>query len=259
VPAAAAPPEGTPPPSSAPDEPLGVGSAIYVHPVAVNNGAKRLLYLDYWWYLSDNPARSAGGALCGAGMVIPGATCQDHESDWEGVTVVVDRSGAEPVVTAVQYAQHNRVNRYDWSALESYWRTHKLEKYVKRVADPTGRPLAFIAEGTHASYPFPCGGGCHQVGAEGLAKLGENEHDGELEWSANNTSTCGPASCLLLLPTTGGGQQPALWNDFAGPWGKRHCRWRYYCDSGSPPESPGRQKRYRDPSQATPHAGRVDR
>jgi hypothetical protein len=31
-------------------------------------------------------------AFCGAGLVIPGITCHDHQSDWEGLTVVVDRA-----------------------------------------------------------------------------------------------------------------------------------------------------------------------
>jgi hypothetical protein len=255
MPAAGQQPASAPLTSSQPDAPLGEGGAIYVHPVSVNTGGQRLLYLDYWWYLSDNPARAAGGALCGAGLVIPGATCQDHESDWEGVTVVVDRTTATPVVTAVHYAQHNRVNRYDWKALRAYWRTPRLQRFAKRVTGADARPLVFVAEGTHASYPFPCSTDCKQIGAG----LGENDHDGELEWGGNNTKNCGAANCLQPLPTAGGGQQAALWNDFSGPWGKPHCLWRYYCDSGSPPEAPGRQKRYRDPTLAAVHGGRVDR
>ena len=30
------------------------------------------IYLDYWWYLPDNPANTAQGAMCGAGLVIAG-------------------------------------------------------------------------------------------------------------------------------------------------------------------------------------------
>ena len=54
-------------------EPLGTNSAVYVHPVEIMRGNRRLLYLDYWWYLLDNPADTGGGALCGAGLVIAGS------------------------------------------------------------------------------------------------------------------------------------------------------------------------------------------
>ena len=47
--------------------------------------------IDYWWYLPDNPADDPQGAMCGAGFVIPEITCFDHQSDWEGVTVVVGK------------------------------------------------------------------------------------------------------------------------------------------------------------------------
>jgi hypothetical protein len=62
----------------------GAGSAIYVHPVSILKEERELLYLDYWWYLPENPVGLGGGALCGAGFVIPGVTCLNHESDWEG-------------------------------------------------------------------------------------------------------------------------------------------------------------------------------
>jgi hypothetical protein len=256
LPAAAAPPEGTPQPGAT-QAPLGDGSAIYVHPL--HRG--KLVYLDYWWYLADNPARAGAGSMCGAGLVIAGATCHDHESDWEGVTVVVDPSGKAPVVTEVHYAQHNRVMSYPWNDLRAYWATEDLHEFTRWVDDASNRPLVFVAQGTHASYPSPCDADddCKQVGGHGLLKLGENRHDGKLEWGANNVLLCGAESCLKALPTAAGGDQPALWDDFTGPWGDTHCIWRYYCDSGPPPGAPGHQGRYEDPSKATRHTGRVDR
>jgi hypothetical protein len=52
---------------------------------------------------------------------------------------------------------------------------------------------------------------------------------------------------LQLLPARDDGRQPTLWNDFKGPWGERHCEFRYYCDSGPPPAAPGQQNRYKAP------------
>jgi hypothetical protein len=223
----------------------GAGSAIYVHPVSVDRGRRHLLYLDYWWYLPGNPVDVGGGALCGAGLVIPGVTCQSHESDWEGITVVVDRSRKEPRVVSVHYAQHDSVVRYPWQDLQRRWQAPDVAALVAQIPDLAGRPLAFVARGTHATYPEPCAGGCRQVGSG----LGESAHRGDLDWVGNDTAECGKSVCLQMLPTHGNGEKPALWNAYTGQWGERHCRLTFYCDSGSPPTAPGNQERYEDPTQ----------
>jgi hypothetical protein len=243
------PPHATPPPDSpitdASGAVLGQGSTIYVHPVSSERDGRQLLYLDYWWYLPDNPAGGLGlGAFCGAGLVIPGVTCHNHESDWEGLTVVVDRTEAKPVVTAVQYAQHDDVLRYDWHALVRRWHREKVLPALTKVAEASGRPLAFSARGTHSTYPTPCDP-CHQVVND---NLNEDKHRGDLPWIGNYTLTCGDQDCLQMLPTREGGSQPALWNAFAGLWGTRRCVLVFYCDSGSPPAAPGRQERYKHPT-----------
>jgi hypothetical protein len=221
------------------------GSTIYVHPVSVDRGRKHLLYLDYWWYLPGNPVDVGGGALCGAGLVIPGITCQSHESDWEGLTVVVDRGGREPRVVGVHYAQHDSVVRYPWDELRERWQAPDVAAVMPPIEDAATRPLAFVARGTHATYPEPCGSGCRQV----AAGLGESAHRGNLNWRGNDTVECGESVCLQMLPTRGSGEEPALWNAYTGQWGERHCRFVYYCDSGSPPTAPGNQERYEDPTQ----------
>jgi hypothetical protein len=245
VAAEGAPPLGTPlAPAEADAD--GPGTAIYVHPVPVERDGRRLLYLDYWWYLPDNPAEVGGGAFCGAGLVIPGITCHDHQSDWEGLTVVVDRTARKPVVRSVQYAEHNSVVSYGWSQLRARWDTDpRLEPFVSAVSDGTQRPLAFVAKGTHATYALPCPRDCHQVAQR---TLGENPSRGTLPWIGNDTATCGRMSCLQLLPTRVGGREPALWNAFKGAWGERHCALTYYCDSASPPAAPGTQVRYQHPT-----------
>lgn len=224
----------------------GAGSAIYVHPVSLVKNERELLYLDYWWYLPDNPVGVGGGALCGAGFVIPGVTCQNHQSDWEGMTVVVDRTEAKPRIVAVQYAEHSDVVRYSWAQLRERWAGDaRVQALVAGIPDRADRPLAFSAEGTHATYPLPCGGSCHQVAHP---DIGEGPHRGDLPWVGDLTGACGRSSCLQLLPTRAGGAEPALWNAYNGPWGERHCFLTYYCDSGSPPTSPGKQGRYEHPA-----------
>jgi hypothetical protein len=237
-------PGALPPVSS---RPLGEGSAMYVHSVPTESEDSSMLYLDYWWYLPDNPAGSGSGAFCGPGLVIPGISCFDHQSDWEGVTVVLDRTvpGRAPKPVAVHYAQHSAVSRYDWADLTGAW-TQDASLARLRASTPGGaaRPLVFVARGTHAAYPLPCPRlrPCTQVAAD----LDENPHDGKLGWAGNSVA-CGTHPCLSLLPTALGGRAPALWNAFEGAWGERHCFLTYYCDSASPPAAPGRQGRYRRP------------
>jgi hypothetical protein len=247
--AAGAAPEGTPPPGTeptgAPGPPPGAGTAIYVHPSSAERDGRHLLYLDYWWYISDNPVAVGDGALCGAGLVIAGVTCESHQSDWEGMTVVVDRGRAEPRVLAVHYAQHGDVVRYGWRALRRRWdRSRKIAGLLAGVSDASARPLAFVAEGTHSTYPIPCGD-CSQVAH---AELNDGPHRGDFGWVGNDSGACGGASCLRPLPTHDAGREPALWNAFDGPWGEHHCYLTYYCDSGSPPASPGHQGRYLHPA-----------
>jgi hypothetical protein len=230
-------------------------STMYVHPTTRDVNGRRRLYLDYWWYLPDNPARSGWGSFCGAGLVIPGVTCFDHQSDWEGVTVVVDRTErrgrVDPRPVAVHYAQHNTVVRYGWQQLRDHWAGDDgLPGRLRAIPNVEGRPLVFVAQGTHAGYATRCPGisrKCRQL----THSVAENRHDGKLSWAGNFTPLCGEgSSCLQLLPTHVGGAQPALWNAFKGPWGERRCVLEIYCNSGDPPKGPGQQGRYARPALA---------
>ena len=257
-------PEGTPPAGSietpigvgeeAAEEPPGAGSAIYVHLFPVTRAGKKLLYLDYWWYLPDNPVELGGGALCGAGLVIAGVTCDNHQSDWEGMTVELDLNGAEPRPVALLYAQHDTVVRYRWDVLRKRWATRLPERVrteLGEIDDAKDRPLAFLASGTHATYPLPCND-CGQIRRW---ELGEEPHRGELPWVGDYSNVCGAGSCLQVLPTRNRGREPASWNAFDHPWGELDCFLVYYCDSGTPPKSPGRQGRYRHPAHADGYVG----
>lgn len=226
----------------------GADTTIYVHPVADEREGRQLLYLDYWWYLTDNPSPVGGGALCGAGLVIPGITCENHVSDWEGMTIIVDRTTVRPFIESVHYAEHKDVVAYRWKQLLNAWKSDPaVPGFARTFAERDERPLAFSASGTHATYAKPCAGGCRQVAAD----LGEGDRNGGLPWIGDFTATCGTGSCVQVLPTYEGGTHPALWNAYAGTWGDRDCLLTFYCDETTPPTSPGQQSRYAHPGRCT--------
>lgn len=250
-------------PPSGSDRP--VGDAIYVHPT--EEPARKLLYLDYWWYLDGNPANIASGATCGGGLAIPGKTCFDHPSDWEGLVVVLDVSGKEARPLAVHFAQHKHVVRYSWSEAQARWATlrakppaglsHGQRKHLNAIRenlaaipDVAGRPLAFVGQGTHSTYAWPCTGSCHQV----VDSITENDYDGERSWSGNVTEACVTitSTCVRLFPTSQHGKRAALWNAFTGVWGHRECILKgTYCTAELSPGAPSTQDRYKKPARIT--------
>jgi hypothetical protein len=229
-------------------------SSIYVHPREVKAGNRHLVLLDYWWYLDNNPASVGKGTSCGVGLALPGKTCFDHQSDWEGMTVVVDRNAGDPKPVAVQYAQHAAVVRYGFAELQQYWRDRlandapwrdpRLRRNLPPIEELERRPLAFVARGTHATYRGICSADCRQV----ATSLKENSHNGLRAWPANDTAECIATRCLRLLPTRHSGREPALWNAYDGVWGDRRCILRgAYCTAELSPGSPATQRRYRNP------------
>jgi hypothetical protein len=195
---------------------------IYVH-VVPDKPNPGWTDLDYWWYLPDNPADTARGAMCGAGLVIPEITCFDHQSDWEGVTVVVDGAGA---IREVHYAAHADVVSYTWAQLRAKWPGRAV----------AGHPLVYIARGTHAAYPVRC----RTDPCEGNAVLEDNRHDGRLPWR------CAGDGCVTAFPETAE-RAPAGWNAFDGLWGSADCLAGAYCSRSDPPASPARQPRFGAP------------
>ncbi|MBN1527541.1 MAG: hypothetical protein JW895_00650 [Thermoleophilaceae bacterium] len=222
-------------------------STIYVHVTRAGNDHPNSIYLDYWWYFPHNPAGAGGGALCGAGFVVAGITCFDHQSDWEGVTVVLDADSPSGTPTAVTYAQHGRVTRYTWPALERLWDDGDRVNFGRGV-DTGARPLVFVARGTHASYPTSCEDERCEVGdlpgSPAKHPTRENRHDGRVR------ADC-PSVCVAALPVRAGGREPALWNAFDGGWGTSDCVLEVFCSASPPPRSPGFQGRYRHPWCAT--------
>jgi hypothetical protein len=88
---------------------------------------KNRIDLQYWLWYPWN----------GYSPTIPaGELWQVHEGDWEAVSVVLDRDG-RPLVAG--YSQHSEGKRRDWA----------------KVAKQAGRPLVYVALGSHANYFAP--------------------------------------------------------------------------------------------------------
>jgi len=176
--------------------------------------------------------------------MIAGVTCFDHQSDWEGVTVVLDADSPSRSPTHVSYAQHEGSTRYTWGALERVW-DMDANKSFRLGIDTRLRPLVFVARGTHASYPGSCEEEkCRIPGAPHP----ENRHDGAQAWSGNDAARC-RSVCLALLPTRpeswGSARRVAArWNAFDGRWGTSNCALGFICATSPPPRSPSVQRRY---------------
>jgi hypothetical protein len=209
-------------------------TTIYAHAVA-DRLHPGWTDIDYWWYLPDNPANTAQGAMCGAGLVIPEITCFDHQSDWEGVTVVVNRGG-DPV--AVHYAAHNHVIDVPWTTLQAALAGRALQPFVTGH-DVANHPLVFVARGTHAAYPLPC----RTSTCGGDSAFEDNRHDGHFTWPE---TACSTQACVTAFPRAAGGGD-ASWNAFDGHWGSAVCVAKVYCARSSAPRAPGRQGRYQRP------------
>lgn len=200
-----------------------------------NEGARS--HLDYWWFFRFNSSPVAGRFTCLSGLAIRNLTCFDHEGDWEGLTVTLDRRSGEPL--SVTYSGHGKPHTYEWSKLES---NESLQGT---------HPLAYVAYGSHASYPRPCGqneligGDCRQTGSD----LPDGRRNGQKPWPLNGDERCLEADCLLPLPATAV-EVPALWNAYGGYWGADDCTvLGGLCVKGNGPRAPAYQRRYQDPAE----------
>ena len=212
-----------------------IGTTIYAHAVSdwLHAG---WIDIDYWWYLPDNPANTAQGAMCGAGLVIPEITCFDHQSDWEGVTVVVTQSGQPE---EVHYAAHSDVIDVPWGTLQAAYMRPELSPFTEG-RDTANHPLVFIARGSHAAYPTPCA----EPDCPGNGVLQDNSHDGARSWPQ---VACANPDCVAGFPVSADGAD-ASWNVFDGYWGSAICvADGIYCARSNAPKAPGNQGRYRRP------------
>jgi hypothetical protein len=195
----------------------GPRSAIYYQAVDANGH----YYVDYWWFLRYNRfEKSDANELCKS-VLTRDKTCFDHEGDWEGVTLVLSKGDTKgDRLEFVNYAAHEGVFRYR----------------PVQITREGRRPIVYIANGSHAAYPFACPNDCAQVNKLFGHALPEDNTDGKRAWGRNDD-----AAALLPLPT-------GSWGAFAGFWGSRTCDDAFAsCTFGVPPRSPSQQRRFGSP------------
>jgi hypothetical protein len=155
--------------------------------------------------------------------------CDEHEGDWEGVTVVTPPDD-DRRIDYVVYAAHRGTFRYTASELRPRGGT---------------RPVVYLALGSHAAYPAACAGDCSQpsgLAVDGLVNLPEGSFHGGAGW-ARNGERCTPnaaSSCLLSLDAQ-------AWTTWPGQWGAgcgQACGGALDANS---PRSPGLQARFQTP------------
>jgi VPS62-like protein len=206
----------------------GPPTAIYYNVT----GAPGRYFIDYWWFFRYNDFPKFSSAC--TGPLASTDACGDHEGDWEGVTVAVASDDPDQLLYT-SYAAHDATYRYSADAedLEGQDRT---------------RPVVYVAEGTHASYPVPCKSDCSQVAAIGGVHLPDGDHDGLAPWGRNTGDACGsgPESCLRHLPSPTPGPN-GTWDSFAGLWGGHCDSPGAECPLHDGPQTPARQARYLSP------------
>lgn len=205
---------------------VGDASAIYYHVTQSNDR----FYVDYWWFLRFNHfPRSAPGVSCHNQAARETGVCDEHEGDWEGVTVVTPPDDPDHIDYVV-YAAHKGTFRYTASQLTLHNGT---------------RPVVYVADGSHASYPAACANDCSQpsgLAADGLVDLPEGNFDGRNGW-ARNDQTCAPnsaGSCLLSL-------NAQAWETWQGQWGAGCGAACGKAVDANSPRSPGLQARFQTP------------
>jgi hypothetical protein len=191
----------------------GPDARLYYH--VVTHGAYR--YIDYWDYyrLNDTPYAKS---------------IDEHESDWEGLAVAIPTDDPNPATFSfVEFAAHRGVYRYLRSAL--------LCGAATRVncGHEAVRVRAYIARGTHATYPQPCAGKAGVCKQNDLPWV-EGAFGGTEKWGANED----PAA-LEPFPTTGWPFWRGVWDSFP----------RFYPGRKPAVRSPGTQLRFERPWSAT--------
>jgi hypothetical protein len=203
----------------------GKGAAIYYR----RTGHDGLWYWDFWWFYRYN---DYNGDINDCQ-----AYCDDHEGDWEGMVVITTES-LEPEVTGAIYA------------------AHRDRIYVPAADLPTveDHPRAYVAEGTHATYPYVCKEDCHQYSGLYTQHFPEEDHGGQINWDDNVDSACAEDDCVKALPRSnlkGELRLPhaASWAAWPGLWGAscaEGCK-NLKVGFNKSPRSPGFQIRFKCP------------
>lgn len=182
----------------------GARSAVYYNATVRSAGYN---YVDYWWFYRNNEF-----------------PLDNHEGDWEGMTIAP--SADAHTFDWVSFAQHAFRSVYLRDNLEC---DDGGEYSCDDLASRPKRVWAYVAGGTHATYPDKCTDLCPQLGP-GLV---EGDHGGEQPWGNNDDD-----AAFRALPATLGGR----WTDWQGRWGSTGDP----SGSGSP-ASPAMQRRFKCP------------
>jgi hypothetical protein len=189
---------------------LGSDSKIYYHHTE-QPGTGTDQFFDYWFFYRFN----AG----------PGpSTTDDHEGDWEGVFVAAPKD--DP--THFHYAAFNAHNDGPWRYLREVLLCGGSDSVAPTTCGSEGSPNAeqrinvYVANGSHASYPFACTSDCRQTDEDGSASAPfgvEGDFDGQLYWAQNDTD-----SALEEFPEGSSWDDPenrttTAWTDWPGLWG----------------------------------------
>jgi hypothetical protein len=200
----------------------GPGAAIYYR----RSAHEGFWYWDFWIFYRYNDYQGKVNHCT--------FYCDDHEGDWEGLVVVTTES-LEPEVTGAIYAAH----------------TDRI--YVPAATLPLvdGHPLAYVAKGTHATYPYVCDSGCEQYSGLFAAPFPEGDHGGQIAWDENAEAACATDRCVRALPPSpkpGKQRLPyaGAWAAWPGTWGST-CPQGGCSGEGSSPHSPGLQARFKCP------------
>jgi len=160
----------------------GSSASIYYQPTIRSAGYN---YLDYWWFYRYND------------LVL-----DHHEGDWEGLTLALS----------------SNLTTFDWASFAQHaMRT----SYLRSVLTCEGgsacgteqihaghRVFAYVAGGSHATYPDICVNACLQANL-----LPEGDHGGEVPWGNNDTTW---DSGVVKRFASG---DPTNWVNWAGSWG----------------------------------------
>jgi hypothetical protein len=169
-------------------------------------------------------------------------TCFDHQSDWEGVTVILDGNG-QSVNRWPSTAEHDGTIRYSKggpatavSRRVQGRRTSERDPPA-RVLRPRHAPLTrWRATSTRA---LARGAGIRDRRRSGTSRTAAASMVREHRWRLRRR-------CVVALPPRRGAPSPRA-GTRGGEWGTARCVWGSFCSSADPPHSPGKQGRYQHP------------
>lgn len=200
----------------------GPATTLYYHVTPETMGGYR--YIDYWWLYRYNDATAI----------------DQHEADWEGLTVAPSKT-IPSTFDFISYAQHTNTNNYPSNYLRTELQCDDGDSgSCGTNAAPRGqRAWAFVADGSHATYPNSCDNGCFQSNG-----VPEFDHDGDKEWGSNYLDPVDGSLTEFPEPRGWNDSTVGNWVDWPGKWGAKVDG-----DTHEPGtvDSPGNQPRFKCP------------